>query len=106
MAEPSLSPSRALSLTPLLLTSTLLLLLVLTISPEGASARRMGPKPKVPALYIFGDSDVDVGNLPLLGLGGCAYPPYGQDYIPQSGRCSNGKVSVDFLGEPVRRLCV
>lgn len=103
MARPSASLSLpgALPLNPLLLTWSLLLplLLLLTSSLGATSARAMGPKRKVPALYIFGDSDVDSGNLAILGLSGCAKPPYGQDYIPVSGRCSNGRLSVDFLGE-------
>lgn len=56
---------------------------------------------RVPALFIFGDSTVDVGNnneLPTIIKAN--FPPYGRDYINQTptGRFSNGKLATDFIG--------
>ena len=54
-------------------------------------------------MFIFGDSFWDIGNnkyavathknvIPL------NIPPYGVDYVPSSGRCSNGQIIPDYLG--------
>lgn len=56
----------------------------------------------VPAIYVFGDSLVDVGNnkhLPL-SLLRADLPHNGVDYPggKPTGRFSNGKNSADFLG--------
>ena len=54
-----------------------------------------------PALFIFGDSVVDTGNnnnLPTLVKANFA--PYGRDFDDHmpTGRFSNGKLAIDFLG--------
>ncbi|XP_030461700.2 GDSL esterase/lipase At1g71250 isoform X1 [Syzygium oleosum] len=56
---------------------------------------------KVPAMFVFGDSIVDVGNNNYLrSYAKCNYPPYGIDYPGgPSGRFSNGKNIVDMLGD-------
>jgi len=56
-------------------------------------------KPLVPALFIFGDSSLDVGNnnyLPTIIKAN--FLPYGKDFVNHfpSGRFSNGKVVIDF----------
>jgi hypothetical protein len=57
----------------------------------------------VPALFVFGDSTVDCGtnnyiNTTLHFRGD--FPPYGQDFFDKpTGRFSNGRVIVDFIGE-------
>ncbi|KAF4376760.1 hypothetical protein F8388_025631 [Cannabis sativa] len=54
----------------------------------------------VPAVFIFGDSIVDVGNnnnLPTLVKAN--FPPYGRDFANHrsTGRFSNGKLAIDYL---------
>ena len=58
-------------------------------------------QPKVPAIYVFGDSTADVGNNNYLpGAGKVNFLPYGIDFpdsIP-TGRWTNGYNFVDFFG--------
>lgn len=56
---------------------------------------------RVPAIFIFGDSVVDVGNnndIPTIIKAN--FPPYGRDFInnTSTGRFSNGKLATDFIG--------
>lgn len=57
--------------------------------------------PAAPALIIFGDSIMDVGNNNYIKtIVKCNFPPYGRDFkqrIP-TGRFSNGRVPSDMLG--------
>ncbi|XP_018483942.1 GDSL esterase/lipase At3g53100 [Raphanus sativus] len=56
----------------------------------------------VPALIMFGDSIVDVGNNNnLLSIVKSNFPPYGRDFTNQTptGRFCNGKLAVDFAAE-------
>lgn len=57
--------------------------------------------PKVPALFVIGDSTVDCGNNNFLGTFARAdRPPYGRDFdthLP-TGRFCNGRIPVDYLG--------
>lgn len=62
-------------------------------------------QPKVPALYVFGDSTADVGNNNFLPgpQAKANFPHYGLDF-PRSrptGRFSNGYNGIDFLGEQI-----
>ncbi|CAL4952348.1 unnamed protein product [Urochloa decumbens] len=57
------------------------------------------------AIYSFGDSISDTGNL-CVGPGGCpswddtGKPPYGNTHFGRpTGRCTDGRVIVDFLAE-------
>ncbi|OAY50282.1 GDSL esterase/lipase At1g71250 [Manihot esculenta] len=56
---------------------------------------------RVPAMFVFGDSLVDVGNNNYLSsIARANYFPYGVDFsIGPTGRFSNGKTFVDILGE-------
>ncbi|XP_021300042.1 GDSL esterase/lipase At1g71250 [Herrania umbratica] len=56
---------------------------------------------RVPALFVFGDSLVDVGNNNFLSsIAKSNYFPYGIDFNMQpTGRFSNGKTFVDIIGE-------
>ena len=58
---------------------------------------------KVPAMYVFGDSLVDVGNNNYLkiSLAKADFPHNGIDFLGKkpTGRFSNGKNSADFLGK-------
>lgn len=57
----------------------------------------------VPAMLVFGDSLVDVGNNNYLSvsLNKVDFPPYGIDFPSKvaTGRFSNGKNTADFLGK-------
>lgn len=58
--------------------------------------------PLVPALIIFGDSVVDVGNNNNLATTAIKanFPPYGRDFVTHkpTGRFCNGKLATDFTG--------
>ncbi|KAJ8759534.1 hypothetical protein K2173_007152 [Erythroxylum novogranatense] len=56
---------------------------------------------RVPAMFVFGDSLVDVGNNNYLSsIAKCNYYPYGIDFnYRATGRFCNGKTFVDILGE-------
>ncbi|XP_057432936.1 GDSL esterase/lipase At5g22810-like [Lotus japonicus] len=74
----------------------LLLIVVLNIVANG--------HPLVPALFIFGDSFVDVGNNnQLLTVIKANFPPYGRDFENHNptGRFSNGKLAIDFIAETI-----
>lgn len=66
--------------------------------------RGLAEEPAVPAMFVFGDSTVDVGNNNFLAncKANCKanYPRYGVDYPFQSptGRFSNGYNLADQLG--------
>ncbi|GMN56178.1 hypothetical protein TIFTF001_025307 [Ficus carica] len=56
----------------------------------------------VPALFIFGDSAVDVGNNNnVWTIVKVNFPPHGRDFINKTsiGRFSNGKLATDFIAE-------
>ncbi|KAL0426473.1 UNVERIFIED_CONTAM: GDSL esterase/lipase [Sesamum latifolium] len=58
--------------------------------------------PLVPALLLFGDSVVDVGNNnDLQTLVKANFLPYGRDFVTHkpTGRFSNGKLATDFTAE-------
>lgn len=72
--------------------TTLLLVVVFSVS---------NGDPLVPALNIFGDSVVDVGNNNNLStLIKANFPPYGRDFVTHrpTGRFCNGKLATDFTG--------
>ncbi|XP_050207033.1 GDSL esterase/lipase At5g08460 [Mercurialis annua] len=54
-----------------------------------------------PAMFVFGDSLVDNGNNNYLinSLAKSNYYPYGIDFGGPTGRFSNGKTTIDFLGD-------
>lgn len=56
---------------------------------------------RAPALFVFGDSLVDVGNNNFLSsIAKSNYFPYGIDFNMQpTGRFSNGKTFVDIIGK-------
>ncbi|KAI3456177.1 hypothetical protein Pfo_012840 [Paulownia fortunei] len=63
----------------------------------------MQPPPKYESIFSFGDSLADTGNLLLSGA--LNFPvigklPYGETFFHHAtGRCSNGRLIVDFLAE-------
>lgn len=59
------------------------------------------PSPLAPALFVIGDSSVDSGTNNFLGTFARAdHPPYGRDFDTHqpTGRFSNGRIPVDYLG--------
>lgn len=59
-------------------------------------------QPLVPALFIFGDSTVDVGNNNyLFTLVKSNFPPYGRDFDTHSptGRFCDGRLATDYVAE-------
>lgn len=60
----------------------------------------------VPALYVFGDSLVDVGNnnYLTLSIAKANHRHYGIDFPTHkpTGRFSNGKNAADFLGNSIQ----
>ncbi|CAI0445014.1 unnamed protein product [Linum tenue] len=76
-----------------------LLLFLLPLS-FAAGAR----SPCFTSFFSFGDSITDTGNQMLLAPDGnlphCCFPPYGETYFGRpSGRCSDGRLIVDFIAE-------
>jgi len=55
----------------------------------------------VPAFFIFGDDFVDVGTNNYLKNATLKanFRPYGENYIPASGRFSDGKLFVDYIAK-------
>ena len=71
----------------------LVIILVISKSVNG--------QPVVPALFIFGDSIVDVGNNNNLHtIVKSNFNPYGRDFLyhQPTGRFCNGKLATDFTG--------
>jgi hypothetical protein len=69
-----------------------------------SATRHHGCSQSYNAIYSFGDSIADTGNL-CTGSGGCpswlttGQPPYGNTHFGHpTGRCTDGRVILDFLG--------
>lgn len=80
-------------------TVTLQLLLVITVSAPLFTAACSSYS----SIFSFGDSIADTGNLYLISQppsDHCFFPPYGQTYFHHpSGRCSDGRLIIDFIAE-------
>lgn len=82
-------------------TATMLLLLLCS----NGIATVYSQSQKVPALFVFGDSLVEVGNNNFLNtIARANYYPYGIDYATTygrgyTGRFSNGRTLIDFIGK-------
>ena len=73
----------------------------------GTTIPQLPPPPLVPALFVIGDSSVDCGTNNYLGtLARADRLPYGRDFDTHrpTGRFSNGRIPVDYLGEIYRFL--
>ena len=70
--------------------------------PATCAAARSKSKKSYTAIFSFGDSLSDAGNLIVNGTPKAlttARPPYGMTFFRKpTGRCSNGRLVVDFLG--------
>ena len=77
----------------------------------GVSNRRQliksGRDGSIKAMFIFGDSGSDVGNNKYgpASFAQADFYPYGIDYVPKSGRFSNGQIAVDFIGVMALTVC-
>ncbi|KAG9452671.1 hypothetical protein H6P81_005575 [Aristolochia fimbriata] len=70
--------------------------LVLNLILSFSAAVVVAPGP-YDAIYSFGDSIADTGNL-MRGPG--ARPPYGETYFRRpTGRCSDGRLMIDFIAQ-------
>lgn len=82
------------------LPSSYIFLLLLVVTAINA-------QPLVPALIIFGDSVVDVGNNNNLEtIVKANFPPYGRDFLKHkpTGRFCNGKLASDYTGNQTHIL--
>ncbi|RDY08652.1 GDSL esterase/lipase EXL2, partial [Mucuna pruriens] len=76
-------------------------LLVLFVSCKAKALLKLPPNVSVPAVFVFGDSEVDTGNNNnrTTSFARSNFPPYGRDFqggVP-TGRFSNGKVPSDLI---------
>ena len=80
--------------------STAAVVLVLLLCSHGVAEVN---SQRVPALFAFGDSLVEVGNNNFLrSVARANYFPYGIDFIRgATGRFSNGKSFIDFIGKMI-----
>ncbi|XP_057432120.1 GDSL esterase/lipase At1g71250-like [Lotus japonicus] len=82
--------------------STATMFLVILLSLDGILMTQVNSQsPSISALFIFGDSLVDVGNNNFLNtMAKANFFPYGIDFSNgATGRFSNGKSPIDFIGE-------
>ena len=83
--------------------AVLLAVVVLAAAAGEAGAAKGKAKGKYRALFNFGDSLADAGNLIANGVPdilATARLPYGQTYFGKpTGRCSDGRLVIDHLGE-------
>ena len=95
-----------------LLVATAAALVVVVVHADGATTTTAAAggsaaatddhqRPKIPAIFVFGDSIVDPGNTNnWLTAAKANFPPYGQDFPGgvATGRFSNGLVPGDIFG--------
>ncbi|KAH7519766.1 GDSL esterase/lipase At1g71250 [Ziziphus jujuba] len=76
------------------------LVLMIILQPSDAVEEAVVGSPLVPAMFVFGDSLVDVGNNNFLrSFAKSNYYPYGIDFSGgPTGRFTNGRNMVDLLG--------
>ena len=80
--------------------SSMLLLAFSFIAHQFLIAYAHAKHPLVPAVYVFGDSNVDSGNNNHLNtIANANRWPYGIDFNNITGRHTNGKNTADFTGE-------
>jgi hypothetical protein len=80
----------------------------LLLVARGGDAWSGGGAAAVPALILFGDSTVDVGNNNYLNTFITSdFLPYGRDFDTKSptGRFTDGRMVADYLGEHLKQLC-
>jgi len=80
---------------PTLLSLLLLLRVLVVVEPAAATC-------SVDAIYSFGDSIADTGNLlregPVGYFASIGSYPYGQTIRKPTGRCSDGLLIIDYFG--------
>lgn len=78
------------------------LLLFMASLVAGSWKHQGEARPLVPAVMLFGDSLVDIGNNDYIQtIAKANFPPYGRDFEDHvaTGRFCNGKLLSDFIGE-------
>ncbi|KAL4189439.1 hypothetical protein AMTRI_Chr08g165420 [Amborella trichopoda] len=79
------------------------LLLIFSLCSCTIASKVHSKKGNYSALFSFGDSLADTGNLLLSGHSpfiGIAHPPFGETFFHKpTGRCSDGRLVVDFVAE-------
>ncbi|PON53474.1 SGNH hydrolase-type esterase domain containing protein [Parasponia andersonii] len=81
---------------------TVIIIIVIFVVYNGATANKLPVNETVPAVFVFGDSIVDPGNNNhVKTIVKCDFPPYGRDFIGgmPTGRFSNGRVPSDIVAE-------
>lgn len=80
--------------------SGVVLIMMILVVQCSTSIGSVSAAAQVPAMFIFGDSLIDVGNNNYLSsLAKSNYYPYGCDFrAGPTGRFSNGRTVVDMLG--------
>nr|QPI70817.1 XAT-7Hch [Hordeum chilense]QPI70818.1 XAT-7Hch [Hordeum chilense] len=81
-----------------------LLLLAIFLRPTQPTVQAGKKQPEVPAVMVFGDSLVDVGNNNyIFTVAKANFPPYGRDFKDHvaTGRFCNGKLLIDFIAEKI-----
>ncbi|XAR61631.1 Triacylglycerol lipase [Bertholletia excelsa] len=82
--------------------TTLIFSLLLVRFGVTQAAIRLPPNVTVPAVFVFGDSNVDPGNNNnRITIAKAIFPPYGKDFMggKPTGRFSNGRIPSDFIVE-------
>ncbi|XP_058761875.1 GDSL esterase/lipase At1g28600-like [Vicia villosa] len=76
-------------------------LLFLFLMIMASTALVMATCPSYSSIFSFGDSVTDTGNRKLISSTNiCSPPPYGQTYFHHpTGRCSDGRLIIDFIAE-------
>ncbi|GAB4845096.1 hypothetical protein Ancab_038502 [Ancistrocladus abbreviatus] len=82
------------------LLSKMMVFVLVTVCSRADDAE-LGSPPRVPAMFAFGDSLIDVGNNNYLNSAAKSnYWPYGCDFAGgPTGRFCNGKTVVDIISE-------
>jgi len=83
--------------------SSRLLVAVVALLHAAAAAGNGGPLTRYDRVFSFGDSLTDTGNalhLSATAGGPASRPPYGETFLRRpTGRASDGRLVIDFLGE-------
>lgn len=84
--------------------------LLLTLLLFQALMDSAAPACSINAIYSFGDSIADTGNLlregPVGFFASIGSYPYGETFQKPTGRCSDGLLIIDYFGTRLRSPCM